>query len=157
MSSIREYLLGIVAAAILCAIVSQLAGRDGFLGSAVKLITGVFMLIALVSPVMKLRIRMPSEIFTDISQQADQITTSAVDSAQESVSAIIKEQTQAYILDKAKSYGLDMSVEVTLSDAQIPEPISVKLSGKVSPYNKKILSEVIEKDLGIPTEAQIWN
>ena len=157
MSSIREYLLGIVAAAILCAIVSQLPGKDSFLGSTMKLITGVFMLIALVSPVAKLQIRMPSEIFTDISQQADQITASAVDSTRESVSAIIKEQTQAYILDKAKSYGLEMSVEVTLSDDRIPEPISVKLSGNVSPYNKKILSEAIEKDLGIPTEAQIWN
>lgn len=157
MESIREYLLGIVAAAILCTTVSQLAGKENFLGSAIKLITGVFMLLVLVSPMMKLKLRMPSEIFADISHQADRITSSATDSTQESISAIIKERTQAYILDKAKTCGLEMSVDVTLSDAQIPEPVSVAISGNISPYNRKILSDMIEKDLGISAEAQIWN
>lgn len=157
MQSIKEYLLGVVAAAMLCAIVSQLAGKENFHGTAIKLICGVFMLLALVSPITKLNIHLPSEIFSDISQQADQITSAAADSTQESIYTIIKERTQAYILDKGNSYGVDMSVEVTLSDDRIPEPISVRIIGNVSPYNKKILSGVIENDLGIPAEAQIWN
>ena len=157
MGSIREYLLGVIAAAILCAIVSQLAGKDHFLGSVIKLIAGVFMLIAVVSPVMKLNIRMPRDIFSELSTQADQITTSASVTTQESISGIIKERTQAYILDKANRYGLELTVDITLSDAQIPQPVAVTIQGKISPYNKKLLSETIEKDLGIPTEAQIWN
>ena len=156
MDGIKEYLFGVIAEAILCAIVSQIAGKDSFLGTAVKLITGVFMLLALVSPVMDIRLN-PMDIFSDITLQADYITSSAADSSRESMAGIIKDQTQAYILDKAKNHGVELSVEVMLSDDKIPKPISVALRGSVSPYVKKMLTEVIEQDLGIGTEAQIWN
>ena len=156
MDGIRSYLLGIVAAAFLCTIASYLAGKNSFSGSAIKLITGAIMLLTLASPVMKLRIDNPYEIFDDVSEQAERITSYAADSAQESLSGIIKEKTQAYILDKANYYGVEVSVEVSLSDGDIPQPASVCISGNISPYNKKLLSDTIEKDLGIPTEAQIW-
>ena len=155
MQGIKEYLLGVIAAAILCAIVTQLVSKESLPGAAMKLICGVFMLLALVSPVTQIRIR-PSHIFSDLSLQADLITTAASESSRESIAQIIKEQTQAYILDKASSQGVSLSVSVALSDGEIPKPIGVTLTGSVSPYTKKILSETIEKDLGIAAEAQIW-
>jgi len=156
MQGIREYLLGVVAAAILCAIVSQMAGNGSFLGAAMKLITGMFMLLALASPMMDIKI-MPIRMFSDISAQAEEITSSSTESTRDSVSGIIKERTQAYILDKAKNYGVELNVEVMLSDGDIPVPVCVTLSGKVSPYTKKMLTQTIESELGIGTEAQIWN
>ena len=156
MDGIKEYLIGVITAAILCTIVSQLAGKGSFLGAAIKLITGVFMLLALVSPITKIRFK-PANLFSDISFQADQITASASDSTRESISGIIKDQTRAYILDKANLSGTELSVDVILSDSDIPTPVSVVLSGNISPYAKKILTERIEKDLGIGREAQIWN
>ena len=156
MEGIKEYLLAVIAAAILCSVVTQLVGRESFLGTAIKLITGVFMLIVLISPITGLRIQ-PEKIFSDISLDAEAITTDAANSSRESMAAIIKEQTQAYILDKADSCGVSLSVEVILSDGDIPEPVSVVLSGDISPYNKKVLTQTIEKDLGIPSEVQIWN
>ena len=155
MQGIKEYLLGVIAAAILCAIVTQLVSKESLPGAAMKLICGVFMLLALVSPVTQIRV-WPSHIFSDLSLQADLITTAASESSQESIAQIIKEQTQAYILDKASSQGVSLSVSVTLSDSEIPKPIGVTLTGSVSPYTKKVLSETIEKDLGIAAEAQIW-
>lgn len=157
MSAIKEYLVGVITAAILCAIVSQLAGTKGFLGKTMKLITGVFMLLALIAPVANLKIHSPGQYFTDMSLQADHITMSAAAESRESVSEIIKERTQAYILDKANAYGAEVSVEVILSDGEIPQPESVIVTGSVSPYLKKTLSDVIQRDLGISTEAQIWN
>lgn len=156
MESIKEYLLGVIGAAILCSILVQITGEKSFLGTTVKLICGVFMLIVLVAPVTDIQIQ-PLKLFSDISLDADQITSAAVNSSRESVAGIIKEQTQAYILDKANACGVALSVEVILSDDEIPEPSSVILSGDVSPYNKKILTQTIENDLGIPSEAQIWN
>jgi len=157
MDGIKEYLFGVIAAAIICAIVSQLAGKDSFLGAAMKLITGVFMLLVLISPVMKLRIRSTADLLSDISYQADQITSAATASTHESISTIIKERTQAYILDKASAQGVNVSVSVELSNDEIPRPVSVHISGDISPYKKKILSEKIANELGIGTEAQIWN
>ena len=156
MQSIREYLLGVIAAAIICAVVSQISGKGSFLAAAIKLITGAFMLVVLISPIKHIQIR-PANLFSDISLQADEITAAAAETTQESMASIIKEQTRAYILDKADQYGAALTVDVTLSDADIPTPISVKISGKVSPYTKKMLSGIIANDLGIATEAQIWN
>ena len=157
MAWIREYLPGVIAAALLCSVVMQLAGKNDLVGSAIKLICGVFMLLALISPVMKLRISTPQDIFTDVSDQAASITASASDSTRESFAGIIKDKLQSYILDKANDYGLELSVEITLSDSDLPEPVSVQISGSVSPYHKKLLSDMIAQDLGVPTEAQIWN
>lgn len=156
MEGIKEYVLGVIAAASLCAIVSQLSGKDSFLGAVIKLITGVFMLLALASPIMNIRFK-PNNTFSNLTLQADEITSTAAASTRESVALIIKEQTRSYILDKANSYGVDLDIEVTLSDDEIPVPVSVCVSGDVSPYTKKLLCESIEKDLGIGTESQIWN
>lgn len=157
MDTFREYLLAVVAAAMLCAVVTSLHGKGSFHTTTLKLICGVFMLLVLVSPIADIKIRSPLKVLDDVSLQADQITAAAADSSRESVSAIIKERTQAYILDKAADSGITLSVEVTLSDGDLPEPVSVHLQGSISPYKKKILSEIIETDLGIPQEAQIWN
>jgi hypothetical protein len=156
MEGIKEYLLGVIGAALLCSIVSQIAGKERFLGTTVKLITGAFMLIVLVAPITDIQIQ-PAKLFSDISLDADRITSAAANSSRESIAGIIKEQTQTYILDKANTCGVELRVEVVVSDGEIPEPVSVILSGDVSPYNKKILTQAIENDLGIPSEAQIWN
>lgn len=78
------------------------------------------------------------------------------DMAAEAVGAIITEKTSAYILDKASNLGADLSVEVTLSSDSIPVPESVYLSGSVSPYAKRQLQHIIDEELGIPKERQIW-
>ncbi len=156
MEGIREYLFGVIAASILCAIVSQIPGKDSFIGAAVKLIAGVFMLLALASPLIHIRLK-PTDLISDISLQANQITASAADISRDSIGRIIIERTQAYILDKASSLGADLTVDVTLSDDEIPVPISVTIKGNISPYSKKMLAEAITKELGIATEAQIWN
>jgi hypothetical protein len=48
-------------------------------------------------------------------------------------------------------------VEVELSDEEIPVPKTVSVTGKISPYAKKQLSEMMERELGIKVENQKWN
>jgi hypothetical protein len=68
----------------------------------------------------------------------------------------IIQQTQAYILDKARSLDAELTVEVFLGDGTIPVPIGVRLEGNISPYARKLLSQMLQDDLGIPAEEQIW-
>ena len=68
----------------------------------------------------------------------------------------IKERTQSYILDKAQSLNAVLDVEVTLSDDEIPVPVKVCITGKVSPYARGRLENLIIEDLGIEKENQIW-
>ena len=66
---------------------------------------------------------------------------------------IIKQRTQAYILDKAQALNTVLEVEVTLSDDDIPVPLKVRLKGKISPYAKGRLQATIAEDLGIEKVA----
>lgn len=69
---------------------------------------------------------------------------------------IIKSRTEAYILDKAAALEGSLTVKVTLSEDDIPVPVGVTLSGNLSPYARSQLTNVIEKDLGISKENQLW-
>jgi hypothetical protein len=59
-------------------------------------------------------------------------------------------------LDKATALGAEISVQVHLSGDALPAPNGVTVEGAISPYGKTKLSGILEKDLGIPMEAQTW-
>ena len=157
MDGIREYLLGVCAAGILCATVSGMLGKNGMVSAAGKMLTGMFMLVTLLSPLMNLRLTPLDRLLGDVQQQADILAAQGENSARQALKDRIKERTEAYILDKARSYGASLSVSVTVSDDDLPVPRSVRLTGHISPYGKQQLTDVIRQDLGIPTEAQQWN
>ena len=81
---------------------------------------------------------------------------SGENAAREAMAERISQQTKAYILDKAQALEASLTVEVILDDAGIPTPCGVRISGKVSPYAKGVLSDYMEKELGIPREEQRW-
>jgi hypothetical protein len=45
---------------------------------------------------------------------------------------------------------------VYLSEDTIPVPISVEIRGSVSPYGKQQLTKLLEEELGIAKENQLW-
>jgi hypothetical protein len=69
---------------------------------------------------------------------------------------IIKHRTAAYILQRAQELHVHLDIEVVLSADDIPVPEKVFLSGTVAPFAKKQLQQIIEQDLGIAKECQIW-
>ena len=75
--------------------------------------------------------------------------------AQKEYSAIIKAETEAYILDKARSYGQELTVEVTLSNEDPPVPEGVCIQGSISPYAKSMLKKCLKEDLMIREEDQL--
>ena len=76
--------------------------------------------------------------------------------ADDALRQIIKTETEAYILDKAAQFDLQLDVQVALTDDVMPVPESVQLTGSVSPYVKSRLQILISNDLGIPKEQQLW-
>lgn len=156
MDQIRQYLLSVIAAAILCGIVNTLIEKKGAYSSIVKLITGLFMAITVISPLITIRIGDISDYFGELSAESASITADSEASAFKELCAIIKSKTEAYILDKAVSMDLDIEVEVTLDSANPPLPCAVTIWGSAAPYSKEVLSEYIAKDLGISKEDQLW-
>ena len=156
MSDIRQYLIGVVAAGLICSVVSLVVGKKGLVGTVVTLLSGLLMALAVVGPWTSIRF---DDIFgwtEDISVDADHIVSNGENMALEAYRQGIIVRTQTYILEKAKALDCDLQVEVFLSSDETPVPEQVRISGSVSPYAKQVISTMLTNDLGIDREAQIW-
>ena len=155
-TEIGKYLLSIVGAALLCGIATNLLGDKGALGAAVKLLAGIYMTLTVIAPWGQFSLDEVTDLKEQITADGEQITLSGQNAARDAMAESIIASTRTYILDKAESLGAELTVEVMLDDSQIPVPNGVRIRGNISPYNREKLSSIIETDLGIPTEAQIW-
>ena len=100
----------------------------------------------------------PSYYLEDVYKEADWITANAQAEVQQQICNVIKEQTEAYILEKASALNADITVSVKLAlDTQYPTPESVHIKGNISPYARRLLSQTIQDDLGIASEDQVWS
>ena len=156
MSNIGQYILSIVSAAVITSIVSRLSGDVGSVSKFVKLFTGIFLVIMLITPLKDFSISDISGYFTDVETDAMSINNYAESLVKSETETYIKEKTEAYILDKASDFDLDIAVAVEVSPSDIPLPVMVEIQGLVSPYSKQQLSKIISNDLGIPKEKQVW-
>lgn len=156
MDHIRQYLLSILAAAIICAIVVKLTEKQSFTSAMIKLTAGLFLSLTVVSPFVKLQIEDISSYFDNLEASASEIVVSGQNAASKEKTEIILQQTQTYILDKAASYGAEIQVNAQISNPDTMIPDSVTLKGNISPYVKQRLQKTISEDLGIPEENQTW-
>ena len=152
MTTVKGYILSITAAAMVCAIVSRLTGKNGT-GAIIKVLSGLFLTLTVLKPLVQLEINRLSVITESFSEQAEQAVAYGEFASKKMLDAIIAEELRAYILDKAKSFGSEPEVEIELTDGI---PSRIRLSGNISPYSKSQLSQWLCKELGIPLEAQIW-
>ena len=156
MDFIGQYILGLVSAAVFCAIINCLISAKGSHGAILKMLCGIFMTVTLVSPVLKLKLSDLTQFIDVISYDAQESVQEGTQKALDSKLSIIKQKSEAYILDKAAYWGLNLMVEVTLSGTNPPIPESVMLKGTASPYAKKQLSQCIADELGISEDQQKW-
>lgn len=156
MDQLRSYLLSITGAAVISAIILQITGNKSATGKILKIVTGLFMSVTLLSPLIRFRLRDMEQYIDDFRLSSEYAVGQGMQMASEELSRIIKDQTESYILDEASKMGMEMSVEVKLSDSNPPQPCFVILQGAVSPYQKKYLSQHITDKLGISRENQQW-
>lgn len=157
MDRIGQYLLSIVAAALLISISNTLIEKKGAISSALKLITGIVLAMLIVSPWTDIRLDDPGYSLSCIEAEAASVVQQGERAAQNEISAYIKAQTEAYILDKAFALGLDVSVDVTLTEDVPPSVASVLIHGSAAPYTKKRMNLLICEDLGVTEECLTWS
>ncbi len=157
MAEVKAYLLSITAAAVVCTILRHIAGEKGTTEKIIRIITGVFMAVTLVSPLLNFNLKDIERYFSDFQAMSADAAETGTQMANAEMTDIIKLQTEAYILDKARQLGLEIDVEVKLSESNPPVPCHVVLTGTVSPYQKRYISQHISDKLGISQENQQWN
>ncbi len=154
MEGLRQYILGVTAAAMVCAILCTLVQKTGE-KDLIRMLCGVFLTIVLIQPLVKADLKdLPLGDWLQI-QEGKQNAAYGEALAKESRLAIIKRRAETYILDKAQELKTELEVEVSL-DPKTEMPKKANLSGAVSPYVRKQLSQMMQKELGISTEEQQW-
>ena len=156
MGEIRQYLLSLIAASIVCSIIRSLVESKSKIKGIVNMICGVFLVITAISPWVDVKIPDLHTALDSYIAEAKDVAQVGGEGATRQMAEIIIQEVEAYILDKARVYGMDVKVNVYL-DEQTCVPKSIEITGDVLPYNKKLLSNYVSQTFDIPEELVKWN
>ena len=156
MENIRQYLLSIISVAVLSSVLLRLLGDNKSSCKIVKMMSGILMVLTIVSPWANISIQEYIGYFDSVRRDSATFAEEGEDRVYRQLRHSIKEKTEAYILDKATLLGADIHVSVTCDTSDVPIPISVELSGNASPYARSRLQQILQSDIGIPEDKQIW-
>ena len=152
----KGYILSIVIAAIICSVLGSILDGNKSAGRIIKMLSGILMVFVLLTPFRDISLASIPNQLEDIADDAKGYVEDGKSSAQYDKGIIIKKRTEAYIVDKAKDMGLDISVEVRLDDDN-SIPCEVILTGNLAPFEKSLICDFIEDKLSITKEHQQWN
>lgn len=145
----KLYLMQILCATFLCAIVGSIGGAGQ---GTRRLISGVFLALALLHPLGTLDL--PKLTLDPFLAEADEAIESGQAQAQSARKTIISESLEAYILTKAQELHLNPEIEVTLDDGGLPQ--SVTIICQASPSEREALTNTITTALGLRKEDIQW-
>ncbi len=153
MDWLKQYIISVVAAALICSMISCLF-EEGAGNTVLQMLCGFVLTIAILSPLRNVDFSMPKQWGNTISEAGEKAVSTGVELAQDAKNAIIKQQAEAYILDKATQWNADITVEVIVEDGDTITKVII--GGILSPYAKVSLEEMLVSDMGVPKENQVW-
>lgn len=151
-SVMKEWLLGVIAAAVCLSILDAMVPKGAMKGIA-KVTGGLAMFLVLLRPWTHLDMRDWDWRYQEYQQQIDgQIDIYRQDYLQQ-MESIIERETGAYISKKAEQMGIACSVDVeTDVENDVPVPTSVRIDIQ----KNNVLADWIETELGISQTKQYW-
>ena len=156
MRSWGQYILSIGLASLLVAIIGEFSDRKSSTGTVIRMICGLFLAFTVLSPLTDLNFEILDAFSRELNIDAATVISTGNQLRAESVRELIKQETEAYILDKARWLGCTLTAAVTVSDAQVPVPVSVQITGDISASERRELEKFLEQELGISKENQQW-
>lgn len=151
----QSYLFGIVAGAVLTAVVMSLPLRAS-LRKIAQLACGCLLVIVTLAPLVRADLRESLREQPIFTEQLPGVTVSDND---ELLQQLIKEQTEALINEKAKEFSITAAAEVELRyDSEIGSYVPYRVKMKVSESKGTLepMREYLSAQLGIPEERQQW-
>jgi stage III sporulation protein AF len=135
--------------------VVRMAAPAGSVGKLSAFTGGLLLLLALLRPLPQIK---PEQLLSKPEARRETLTQRQEElsrEAQSQLEAGIAQEAAAYISNKARQLGLDVSVRVNtrISPEGIPVPAEAVFSGAYVPE----LAAYTEQELGIPAERQVWN
>ena len=156
MAAIGAYIVSVSATSLICGIICSLMKESGS-AKTLRMVCNLILMLAVVRPFVNHRKLDLSEIPVPKYEDGHSWIEDAQMLSRNALADIIKDRTEAYILDKAAAMGAAITVVVSVSGDEPPVPVGVEISGPVSPYLKLRLEEMIQEDLNIAKENQVWS
>lgn len=154
MGALREWLTSIVVTAMLLALVQSLI-PEGTIRRIGSFTGGLILMITLMQPLLGCDLQRLELNFAPYQEEIRLRGEELEQNRVSELSAIIEQQTAAYILDKAEALGAGVEVQVQTETGEngMPVPVAARLQG---PYSAA-LAAYMERELGISTERQVWH
>ena len=154
---IGKYILSVIAASLLISICKLMLPKNSVIGAVSKLICGTILVIAIFIPFKNIELYDVSSFYYGIEDYASVAVQEGSEITRVKLCEVIKERVTSYIFDKAAAQGVNLEVEVLLSDDKIPELTQIRMKGDISPYSKHQLIQSICNDLNIAEDNIQWN
>lgn len=129
----------------------------------VKRITGILcsaiLIIVVLTPIKSIDIDSYALLLTQYREQEAQLTARADEINSRLNRAVIVEEYEAYIMDKAEELGIDVKearVEVQWSTEAVWVPYSVSVTANADISLRRVFEDKLMAELGIPQERVKW-
>lgn len=155
MEAIRQYALSLICGAMILGILLDLSEKAGF-SKQLRLVGSIFLTGLLVSPLISLPLRELPQLDEAFQTQAEEAAARGEEIRIRSLSTLIREECEAYILKEARAIGADVEVEIKLDTAYPPAPWAVTVHGSFDADAETRLSGLLMEELSIPKERQTW-
>ena len=155
MEAIRGYALRVICAALICGILTDLSEKFGF-QKQIRLVCSIYFACVLTGPILSVRLPAVSQWEDIYLPQAQEAAAQGEEIRIRSMAAIIRQESEAYILKEAKALGADVEVEIELDNGYPPAPAAVTLRGVFDASAETRLCRLLADELGIPKEHQTW-
>ncbi len=155
--AVRDYLLSVVAVALLSGVVLALTPK-GAVHRTLTFLCGLAMILAALGPIARLDFDALAQSMARARIQAREAAEGVQVDNRELIADIIKEEAEAYIWDKAEGLGctpMEVTVEVSM-EGEYPYPYRATLRILCTASQEQALRRALEQELAIPAERQEW-
>ncbi len=149
---LKDWLLGIVAAALAVALAQALT-PEGTVKKVGKLVGGLVLLLAVIQPLFRLD---PEDLAVTAAAYSGVSPQESTQGGEEVMKTLIEQKTGAYIVDKGLALGFSCQAQVTVEEdgSGWPVPWSAVITGSWTAEQQKALSQAVAEELNIPGERQ---
>ena len=153
MDSIRDYLLSVSFAALICTLTVTLAGEKSFASKMVKLLSGVFLATVVLKAVVEFPVADRKAFESNILEKSYDAVEEGERYARDSFDAMAASSAQRIIQEEAEKLGCLLDVTVFWES---DSPKEIQFRGPVSPYAKSRITQWIAENMELSGEALIW-
>lgn len=149
----KAYIYPLIVSAFCCAILLQLVSNPKR-KKLIQLVSGTVLAVLVLGPLSNMKIPNGLDRFLPGRMSPESYIAEGEEISHAAQRESIESACEAYILDKARFPGAEISVQVFLNGELIP--VSAQISGAADPDQQIQLQTILAMDLGIPKENQKW-